>query len=723
MDDEGTTLMPVPNPSQPPAPTAPRPTAPTAAPTNRPSPSTGAPTLPTSGAKTAGGDGWGASVANATATGSLRREKNGGPAVHIVYVLGDDIGWNDLGWQSTDLGPDTIGYGGVTPNLDGLAKSGIILEHFHALPACTVSRAALLTGVHSVHSGLYPIGGITSDMPNALPLHFRLLPQYLKAYDNRTQAHGVGKWDLGHYNKAYLPTARGFDSWYGYYSSLIGYMSHVTQPCTNGIWCAADWNLNGEPMPEESGYYSTWLFAKRAEDVIHAHDPATPLFLYFTPTNCHGPIDVPVELLDEHKAMLSNVPNHPRRMYAGCMRSLDSAAGSIVDALQANDDMWNNTFFIFSSDNGAVPQPQQAGSNYPLRGMKFQVYEGGTRVPAFVHSPLLPARRAGTKFGALFHITDWTRTLVEGLLGASPLLALESELHADSYDQMAALLGDGDAPRDSMIYSIDSCVTGRPQGAVRQGDMKLHVLSSNTTWWEPMATNAFGGQTATFEYPAWTQDMVTPFHQLYNISADPYEQHDLTLFAPEVVARLNETFHRYATHLAAPLLCPSQEGTAADNFVRTWRTASNWTVGPWIADPLFQYACSKEYCPPSTPSAAPSVTPVPTINPAPTWSFAPSTAAPSATAAVGAAVVDDDAVDDDTTVRLAPNDDDRGRGKSHRDSSRDDDDDDDGSGKSHRGESHRDASRDDDGSGTSNKQQYDFDMANFLINGWNQQYW
>jgi hypothetical protein len=224
-----------------------------------------------------------------------------------------------------------------------------------------------------------------------------------------------------------------------------------------------------------------------------------------------------------------------------------------------------------------------------------------------------------------------------------------------------------------MIYSIDSCVTGRPQGAVRQGDMKLHVLSSNTTWWKPMSTNEYGGQSAMFEYPAWTQDMTIPFHQLYNITADPYEQHDLTLAAPELVARLNETFHRYATHLAAPLLCPSQEGTAADNFVRTWRTASNWTVGPWIADPLYQYACSKEYCPPSTPSAAPSVSPLPTLTkfPTPGLSSVPTIWPAPSMAPVGGT----------------------------------------------------DGGDPDESGVATDQQQYDYDVANFLINGPNQQHW
>jgi arylsulfatase A-like enzyme len=77
--------------------------------------------------------------------------------------------------------------------------------------------------------------------------------------------------------------------------------------------------------------------------------------------------------------------------------------------------LWNRTLFVFTSDNGAPdPPPQESGaSNWPLRGGKFTPYEGGTRVPGFVHSPLLPAARRGTTFAGKFHIIDWTRTFVE----------------------------------------------------------------------------------------------------------------------------------------------------------------------------------------------------------------------------------------------------------------------------------------------------------------------
>ena len=66
--------------------------------------------------------------------------------MHIVYVLADDIGWNDVGYQSTDLGAANLTNGGAPPTIDRLATTGVILDHFYTMSQCTPSRASLLSG-------------------------------------------------------------------------------------------------------------------------------------------------------------------------------------------------------------------------------------------------------------------------------------------------------------------------------------------------------------------------------------------------------------------------------------------------------------------------------------------------------------------------------------------------------------------------------------------------
>ena len=617
--------------------------------------------------------------------------------VHIVYVLGDDIGYNDLGYQSSDFGPNSLPLGGVTPKLDELATSGIILDRFHAMPQCTPSRSSLLSGVHPMHTGMF-VTSISPNTPFGLPLHFRLLPEYLKMANSATCTHGIGKWDIGHYHWRYLPVHRGFDSWYGYYSAFTSYLSHIGNYglCTNGIDCFTDFNDNGRSLKHEAGKYSTRLFAEQAEKIIEEHDPAAPLFLYFAPTNCHANVAVPVELMEEHSSTISGVPEHARRIYASCMMSLDGAVQRIEANLKSND-LWNRTLFIFTSDNGApdANAPQNGeGSNWPLRGGKFTPYEGGTRVPGFVHSPLLPAARRGIKFTGLFHLIDWTRTFVEGIYGAAGTAVLDGDVsHQDSFNQMGALLGTSAAARRMIIHNIDDCnantanlidptcvlvwfcvdhppfpmpstppprdmrrarygettlsyltihfperhVCARHRrrvtsGAITIDDWKLVIQGSNDTRWPVPLTN----------FPPMGEEKFVAYNdyggssgwisaQLFNITADPLEKHDLKFVEPAVVDRLNVTFQRLVSIMATGISCGPQTGPGADSAVKVWR-AHNETIGPYIQDPLYMYHCSEDYCTMS-PSAAPSFSPFPSL-PNPTAaapSYAPTAAQPNPT--------------------------------------------------------------------------------------------
>ena len=100
--------------------------------------------------------------------------------------------------------------------------------------------------------------------------------------------------------------------------------------------------------------------------------------------------------------------------------SIDDAVGGIVDELRGRR-MWAETMLVFLSDNGAVPGTEGGGANWPLRGGKFTAYEGGVRVPAFVHGPKYwQSRWQSARYPALVHVTDITPTLLDvaGLLGA-----------------------------------------------------------------------------------------------------------------------------------------------------------------------------------------------------------------------------------------------------------------------------------------------------------------
>src|SRR5713226_6063199 len=133
---------------------------------------------------------------------------------HIIFFLADDLGWKDVGYHGSEI---------QTPTLDRMAAQGVRLEQFYAMPLCTPTRACLMTGRYPMRQGLQT-GVIGPWAAYGLPLEERTLPQALKAVGYRTAI--TGKWHLGHFDPAYLPTRRGFDHQYGLYNGRMDYYTH-----------------------------------------------------------------------------------------------------------------------------------------------------------------------------------------------------------------------------------------------------------------------------------------------------------------------------------------------------------------------------------------------------------------------------------------------------------------------------------------------------------------
>ena len=117
---------------------------------------------------------------------------------NIIFILADDLGWKDVGYHGSDI---------KTPNIDALAHGGARLEQFYVQPMCTPTRAALMTGRYPLRYGLQ-----TAVIPSAgrygLATDEWLLPQALKQAEYQTAI--VGKWHLGHFDRKYWPSQRGF---------------------------------------------------------------------------------------------------------------------------------------------------------------------------------------------------------------------------------------------------------------------------------------------------------------------------------------------------------------------------------------------------------------------------------------------------------------------------------------------------------------------------------
>ncbi|UCE86769.1 MAG: arylsulfatase [Deltaproteobacteria bacterium] len=352
---------------------------------------------------------------------------------HIVLILADDVGWNDVGYHGSDI---------HTPNLDRLAAEGVELDQFYTLPGCTPTRASLMTGRYPIRYGMQE-GVLWPWTDGGLPLEERTLPEALREAGYRTVM--IGKWHLGMSSPEYLPLARGFDYHYGLYSGLIEYYRHV-------YYGALDWHRNGRPAVEPG--YATHLLAKEAVQIVDSHDPKQPLFLYVPFNAPHAPLQVPPEYLERY----ARIQNPNRRAFCGMVTALDEAIGQIVQAVRARG-LAEDTLILFASDNGGTISA--GGSNAPLRGSKGTLYEGGLRVPALAVWPgtLTP----GARVEGMIHVVDWYTTLL-ALAGASA----EQTLPVDGLDVWPAIAGEAPSPRTQVLLNVN-----RKHGAVRIGTWKL----------------------------------------------------------------------------------------------------------------------------------------------------------------------------------------------------------------------------------------------------------
>ncbi|XP_032663859.1 arylsulfatase B isoform X1 [Odontomachus brunneus] len=380
---------------------------------------------------------------------------------HIIYILADDLGWNDVGFHGSGQIP--------TPNIDALAYSGLLLDRYYVTPICTPSRSALMTGKYPIHTGMQH-GVLKGAEPRGLPLHEKILPEYLR--DLGYSTHIVGKWHLGFYTKEYTPIYRGFASHTGFWTGHQDYFDHTA--VENPYW-GLDMRRDMEPAWDLHGQYSTDVFTREALRLIDKHNSSEPLFLYLAHAAVHsGNPYNPLPAPDEDVAKFDNIFDYNRRRFAGMLSKLDKSVGQVVEALRKKG-ILRDSIIIFSTDNGgpAAGFNLNAASNWPLRGVKNTLWEGGVRGTGLVWSPKLV--RPGRVSRQLLHITDWLPTLITAA-GGNP-----SNLSIDGMDLWNALSDDTDSPRDSVLHNIDD-IYG--VSAITVGDWKLIQGSTYNGVWD-----------------------------------------------------------------------------------------------------------------------------------------------------------------------------------------------------------------------------------------------
>lgn len=388
---------------------------------------------------------------------------------HIIFILADDLGWNDLSYQG--------GHQIRTPNIDALAWNGVRMNRLYAQPMCSPSRAALMTGLYPIRSGMQHYV-ILQNEPRGLPLNHKLLPEWLNSIGYTSYM--VGKWHLGYYKTAYTPTRRGFSSHVGSWGGFVDYYTHGRS--AKGSSFGLDFRRGLTASSVDNGTYYTHIVSQEAESIIKNHDKNKPMFLYLAHVAPHYATERErLQVPENYTQGYESIGHYNRTLYAGMVSALDESVGAVFTALHERG-MLEDSVVVFAADNGAATTSHglNAPSSWPLKGEKETLWEGGVRVPGLVWSSKLSR---GLVYDRLFHFTDWLPTLYEMAGGdVAKLGEIDGVSHAQSLvDQKGA------PPRAELLLNIDAIEN---HSAIIQDSYKLvtgTVYGGSSDRWFPVS--------------------------------------------------------------------------------------------------------------------------------------------------------------------------------------------------------------------------------------------
>ena len=367
---------------------------------------------------------------------------------NVLFILADDLGWGDLSCYGR---PDYR-----TPHLDRLAAEGTRFMHaYSASPVCTPTRCAFMTGQYPARHAV----GLEEPLAWRRQLEERkrdvglppgqpTVASLLKAAGYRTAL--VGKWHLG-YPPKYGPLKSGFEEFFGIMSGGADYFTHRD---ANG-----DGDLFEMEVPVERAGYMTEMLSGRAAEFVLRRD-GRPFYLSLHYTAPHWPWEGPRDAAPLQKPKLGYEEfrgGGSLKVYAEMMRSLDDGVGRVLRALR-DAGRARDTLVIFTSDNGG----ERFSYNWPFTGEKFDLREGGIRVPAVVRFPRAVA--AGRTTDQVAVTMDWTATILSAA-GAPP----DPRQRLDGVDLLPHLRGARPRFERTLFWR------NAAQSAVRRGDLKyLH---------------------------------------------------------------------------------------------------------------------------------------------------------------------------------------------------------------------------------------------------------
>ncbi len=419
---------------------------------------------------------------------------------NIVIIMGDDIGWFNIGAYHRGM------MSGRTPNIDRLAREGMLFTDYYAEASCTAGRANFITGMLPYRTGMTTVGQAGS--PLGLPAQAPTIATVLKDMGYATGQ--FGKNHLGDLNE-FLPTVRGFDEffgylyhldamsdpfWPGYPTNLIdqigprnlvhSWATDVDDPTVQPRWgkIGKQKIVDEGPLPphptegikhnmEDIDDYVLELTTNFME---RANRDGKPFFVWLNPTRMH----IFTHLNPKYRA-LEGQDNYG--LQEAGMAQFDDIVGSVIAKLEEMG-IDDNTIIGVTTDNGTEVFTWPDGGNTPFKGTKGMTTEGGFRVPMVVRWPgHIPA---GTVQNGIMSGMDWLPTLAAA--AGNPNIAAELKqgkqlgdrnykVHLDGYNQLDMLTNNGASNRDDVWYFGESTL-----GAVRIGNWKYVFIEQPDGW-------------------------------------------------------------------------------------------------------------------------------------------------------------------------------------------------------------------------------------------------
>jgi arylsulfatase len=451
-----------------------------------------------------------------TAASNQPATKTGKP--NIIIIWGDDIGQTNISAYSHGV----MGY--KTPNIDRVAKSGVMFTDYYAEQSCTAGRASFITGQSGLRTGMTKVGMPGADL--GLQKEDPTIAELLKG-----QGYATGQFGKNHLGDRdeFLPTMHGFDEFYGnlYHlnaeeepelrdypkdSDFPGFRAKFGPRGVLHSWANAD----GTQKIENTGALTKKRMetidddvAKMSAEFIEKQVKAgKPVFTWVNFTHMHFRTHAKPESQGQSGRWQSE--------YHDAMMDHDKNVGTILDMVEKLG-IADNTIIMYSTDNGPHENSWPDAGTTPFRSEKNTNWEGAYRVPAMVSWP--GHIKAGTVSNDIISHLDWMPTLLaaagvpdvtEKLLTGYSAAGKTFKVHLDGYNMLPLLTGQTTKnPREEFFYINDDAQVV----AVRYDNWKVvfmeqRVKGTMGIWAEPFTT------------------LRAP--KIFNLRTDPYEMADVT---------------------------------------------------------------------------------------------------------------------------------------------------------------------------------------------------